>query len=226
MTIHPLGDSALTVHVESDFAANPEDCLREVSTLYRRLEAADFPGVSEIAPAFASIGVFYEPKGEEAFAQLSARILEIASAEIDEIETAGRIIEIPVCYDREFAPDLPHVAAHSHLSAEEVVAAHAAAAYRVSCIGFSPGFPYLTGLPSFLATPRRVTPRTRVEAGSVGIGGVQTGIYPQSSPGGWNIIGRTAQRLFDPLQVPPAFLKMGDAVRLRSITRAEFDFTH
>ncbi|MGI8437624.1 MAG: 5-oxoprolinase subunit PxpB [Chthoniobacterales bacterium] len=223
MTIHPLGDSALTVHIGPAFAADPDGCLREVSVLYRRLEAANLPDVREIAPAFASIGVFYEPKGEEAFAQLSARIREIASAEIDEIGPAGHIMEIPICYDPEFGPDLPHVAAHSHLSAEEVVAAHVAAAYRVSCIGFSPGFPYLAGLPRFLATPRRLTPRTRVKAGSVGIGGVQTGIYPQSSPGGWNIIGRTPQRLFDPLQEPPAFLQMGDAVRIRSITRAEFD---
>ncbi len=100
-----------------------------------------------------------------------------------------------------------------------------AADYRVNCIGFTPGFPFLTGLPKTLATPRRATPRKEIPAGSVGIGGAQTGIYPLRSPGGWNLIGRTPFRLFDPARNPPVLLSAGDRVRFRAITREEFAAT-
>lgn len=135
----------------------------------------------------------------------------------------GRFVEIPVCYDGEFGPDLADVARHTGLSVEEVIARHSAVEYRVHCLGFAPGFPYLGGLPPELATPRRATPRQGVPAGSVAIGGAQTGIYPQSSPGGWNVIGRTPLRLFDADREPPALLKAGDRVRFRPITRGEFE---
>jgi inhibitor of KinA len=154
--------------------------------------------------------------------------LEIAIA--DALRSKGskklsktRTIDVPVCYDDEFALDLPEVAAHCRLPPDEVVRLHARAAYRVACVGFTPGFPYLSGLPDRLATPRRSTPRSAVPAGSVAIGGNQTGIYPHQSPGGWNIIGRTPLRLFDPRSDPPARLAIGDAVRFRVIAREEFD---
>jgi inhibitor of KinA len=130
---------------------------------------------------------------------------------------------VPVCYDRDFAVDLDEVATRSRLMPAEVVSRHASASYRVACVGFTPGFPYLSGLPNELATPRRLTPRKLVAAGSVGIGGNQTGIYPQDSPGGWNIIGRTPLRLFDPSEVPPSLFVIGDTVRFRQITRDEFE---
>src|SRR5206468_1801686 len=116
------------------------------------------------------------------------------------------LIEIPVCYDPEFAFDLDAVARHAQISAEEVVDLHCDADYRVNCIGFTPGFPFLSGLSERLATPRRSTPRKEIPTGSVGIGGKQTGVYPLKSPGGWNIIGRTPLRLFDPQKSPPALL--------------------
>jgi inhibitor of KinA len=128
-----------------------------------------------------------------------------------------------VCYEGEFAPDLAEVAHHAGLSPDEVAQRHAAAAYRVGCVGFMPGFPYLTGLPPELATPRRAIPRREVAAGSVAIGGSQTGIYPSVSPGGWNVIGRTPLRLFDVTRQPPALLRAGDAVRFRAISRTEFE---
>ncbi|HEV3410347.1 MAG TPA: 5-oxoprolinase subunit PxpB [Chthoniobacterales bacterium] len=140
-------------------------------------------------------------------------------------ETAAREVAIPVCYEREFALDLDAVARHTGLSPDEVVQRHSAARYVVGCVGFTPGFPYLSGLPPELATPRRTAPRTQVPAGSVGIGGAQSGIYPQVSPGGWNIIGRTPLRLFDLAQNPPALLQAGNRVRFRAISRAEFDAT-
>jgi inhibitor of KinA len=115
------------------------------------------------------------------------------------------------------------VARHTGFSAEEVIQRHTAAEYRVHCIGFSPGFPYLGGLPPELATPRRATPRKIVPAGSVGIGGAQTGVYPLPSPGGWHLIGRTPCQLFSVEKSPPAMLRTGDRVRFRSITREEFE---
>jgi KipI family sensor histidine kinase inhibitor len=121
--------------------------------------------------------------------------------------------DIAVHYGGEHGPDLDALAEHAGLPSRDVIELHAAGEYRVAMLGFSPGFPYLLGLDPRLAMPRLDTPRTRVPAGSVGIGGAQTGIYPQSGPGGWRIIGRTTLALFDPLHDPPTLLAPGDRVR-------------
>jgi inhibitor of KinA len=132
-------------------------------------------------------------------------------------------VEIPVCYGGLGGPDLELVAAHCGLGAGEVAALHAGADYVVHAIGFTPGFPYLGGLPEALHAPRRDTPRVRVPAGSVGIGGAQTGVYPLESPGGWQLIGRTPIALFRPERDPAALLRPGDRVRFRAISDAEFE---
>jgi inhibitor of KinA len=160
-------------------------------------------------------------------------VIELLLQQIDHALTGGqrkrnkhavaRTVEIPVCYDPKFALDLEHVARHAQISPSEVVELHSAADYRVHCLGFTPGFPYLAGLPKKLATPRRVTPRKEIPGGSVAIGGAQAGIYPQRSPGGWNVIGRTPLRLFDPQKDPPALLRSGDRVRFRPIKQDEFE---
>jgi inhibitor of KinA len=144
-----------------------------------------------------------------------------AAAEQGE-HAAGRLLTIPVCYGGEWGLDLDAVGAAHGLSVEEVVSLHCGAEYFVSAVGFTPGFPYLGGLPERLHTPRRKTPRTRVPAGTVAIGGTQTGIYPFETPGGWNLIGRTPWRLFDPYARPPALCQVGDRVRFQSVTPAEF----
>lgn len=130
---------------------------------------------------------------------------------------------IPVCYGGAFGPDLEAIAAKGGMDPQAAVALHAGADYRVAMLGFAPGFPYLGGLDERLATPRRATPRVRVAGGSVGIGGAQTGIYPHEGPGGWNIIGRTPLRLFDPGRDPPCLLVPGQRVRFRAIDGAEFE---
>ena len=122
-----------------------------------------------------------------------------------------------MCYGGEYGPDLEAVAVHAGLSPDAVVARHAAGDYSVAMLGFAPGFPYLLGLDPALHAPRRTDPRTRVPAGSVAIGGAQTGIYPRELPGGWNLIGRTPLPLFDPRREPPALLAAGDRVRFRAI---------
>ena len=214
MELAPLGDSALIVRLG--------DSLGEILASARKLEAARLPGVVEIAPAFASVAIFLQ--SPEYLENCAAAIPTVLRGRQRPAKTtrAPRSIEVPVCYDPEFALDLEEVAQHCELPPNEVVTRHAAARYQVRCVGFTPGFPYLSGLPAALAMPRRATPRTAVPAGSVGIGGGQTGIYPLRSPGGWNIIGRTPLRLFDVTREPAALLAPGDRLRFVAIAREEF----
>lgn len=136
-------------------------------------------------------------------------------------EEGSRLVEIPVCYGGAFGPDLAACAARSGMAEAEFIAAHASIDYKVALIGFMPGFPYLTGLPQALAQPRRPSPRSRVPAGSVGIAGGQTGIYPLASPGGWQLIGRTPLRLFDPGRGEPSLLRAGDALRFVAVPASD-----
>ena len=230
MEIVSLGDSALIVRVVDEFRA--EESLDAVLAALGYLKTAAIPGVIELAPAYTTIGVFFDPTQIESadsdhspFHVLSAKIQSSLSASSFKNETKieAPLIEIPVCYDREFGPDIDDVACVAGLAEAEVIHRHSSAAYRVNCVGFIAGFPFMSGLPSELATPRRATPRKEVPAGSVGIGGAQTGIYLRSSPGGWNLIGRTPLRLFDVQRAPPTILQAGDRVRFREISREEFD---
>lgn len=230
MEITPLGDSALIVRVVDDFGRDPEASLNAVLAALRSIEAAAIPGVIELAPAYSTVGVFFDPariaaRGTNPTDWLRTRIegaLQVGSAE-NERAVEAPLIEIPVCYDGEFAPDIADVARGAGLTEAEVIHHHSSASYRVNCVGFIAGFPFMSGLPSELATPRRAAPRKEVPAGSVGIGGAQTGIYPRISPGGWNLIGRTPLCLFDVLREPLTILKTGDRVRFRQISREEFN---
>ena len=214
LELAPLGDSALILRVG--------DSIGEVLAVARKLEAAQLPGVVEIAPAFASVAVFLA--SPQHLANCTAAIPAALGGRRRAIPTARapRSLEVPVCYDPEFALDLEEVAQHCGLSPNEVATRHAVARYHVRCIGFTPGFPYLSGLPAILATPRRATPRTAVPAGSVAIAGRQAGIYPLRSPGGWNIIGRTPLSLFDVAREPAALCTPGDRLRFVAITREQF----
>jgi len=234
MEIVPLGDSALIVRVREEFEDAPEETLNEVLHAFEQLRSASIPGVIELAPAYTSVAVFFHASAvakatgvaHDVFESLAAHIRAAVAARGHPgrmKRAASRGIEIPVCYDPEFAPDLDEVVRHAGISAKEVVDLHSTAEYRVACIGFVPGFPFLAGLPKKLATPRLETPRKEIPPGSVGIGGAQTGIYPLRSPGGWNLIGRTPLELFDPTKIPPALLQAGDHVRFRAIAREEFE---
>ena len=226
LIIRPLGDSALVVQVSPP---DPGDALDLVLSVRDRLLAAHIPGVVELATAYETVAVFYEAPavstsaGQSPFDALTAEVKRVLAPGLS-ATTRGedQAVEIPVWYGGDLGIDLAEVARAAGLNEAEVIARHSAAPYRVACIGFTPGFPYLTGLPAELATPRRATPRTQVPAGSVGIGGSQTGIYPLVSPGGWNIIGRTPLKLFSAERPPPALLTPGDHVRFRPITADEF----
>lgn len=215
MEIVPLGDSALIVRVG--------DSLGAVLKTLQKLEAASLPGVTEIAPAFASVAVFFESpkKLERGLACVDTALRRRTRSVKGAVKP--RLVEVPVCYESAFGLDLEIVAEHCGLSPNDVVTRHAAARYDVRCVGFTPGFPFLGGLPAKLATPRREKPRALVPAGAVGIGGAQTGIYPLPSPGGWNIIGRTPLQLFDVAREPAALLRAGDRVRFVAVTREEFE---
>jgi inhibitor of KinA len=215
MEITPLGDSALIVRVG--------DSLDEVLATTRRLEGAAIEGVCDIASAFASVAIYFD--GPRDFETCAAEVRHVLTGKsrVRSKALKPRLVQVPVCYEPEFAADLAEVAEHCRLSPNELVKRHAAAHYRVRCVGFTPGFPYLGGLPDELSTPRRATPRTSVPAGSVAIGGAQTGIYPLPSPGGWNIIGRTPLQLFEVTHQPPAWLRAGDRVRFVPIDRDQFE---
>lgn len=234
MEIVLLGDSALVVRVREQFEDAPAETLDEVLRIFHLLKRAAIPGVIELAPAYTSIGVFFDPLAITKSNVASDAVFDWLRTKIQGVITSGRpvlkkntaaarSIEIPVCYDREFGFDLDRVTEHTRLSEREIIELHSNTDYRVACIGFVPGFTFLAGLPRQLATPRRDVPRKEIPPGSVGIGGAQTGIYPLRSPGGWNLIGRTPLHLFDPTKDPPTLLRAGDRVRFRAITREEFD---
>jgi KipI family sensor histidine kinase inhibitor len=164
------------------------------------------PGVVEVVPGYRTLLVTAASPGEAAVVREALPALDLPVLE----QVRRRVVEVPVVYDGE---DLAEVARLTGLSTAEVVQRHAAPEYLVAFLGFAPGFPYLVGLDPALHVPRRATPRTRVPAGSVGLAGEQTGIYPQPTPGGWQLIGRTSTALFDAEREPPALLAAGDRLR-------------
>lgn len=207
--IEPLGDAALLVRL-GDVIDEPTH--RRVRAAYAALVAAKLPGVGDIVPAYTTLALHFDPT-RTAYGPLERRLTEVLGAVSGETSPASRMVSIPVCYGGDDGPDLAAVAAYAQLSADEVVRLHAAGEYVVHMIGFAPGFPYLAGLDPRLACPRRESPRARVPAGSVGIGGSQTGVYPIEIAGGWQLIGRTSLTLFEADREPPILLAPGDRVQ-------------
>lgn len=211
------GDRALLVYLGDQI--DPEVNAR-VHALAMALKQKGHPAVVEVTPSYHAILIEYDPVRIRPD-QVEAVVASAASAGSAQVQTA-QTVEIPVLYGGEAGPDLEAVAAHAGLSASEVVQRHSTPLYRVYCLGFSPGFSYLGGLDSAIHTPRLAEPRIKVPGGSVGIGGAQTGIYPAPSPGGWQLIGRTPLRLFEPHRDPPALLDPGDNIRFVPITPERF----
>ncbi len=228
--IEPFNETAIRVVFGTDISPETN---REVRKLADLLERRPLPGMVEVVPSFAVVTIFYDPLkaaqqvpvfGRGTVMQSMADLLRsLLQTDVFENETASRAIEIPVLYGEKYGPDLSFVAQHAGLSEEEVVAIHTAREYPVYMIGFAPGFPYLGGMDPKIAAPRLETPRLSVPAGTVGIAGAQTGVYPVDTPGGWRMIGRTPTALFRPDQIPPSLFRAGDRVRFRSIAREEYD---
>lgn len=211
MTIKPLGDTALLIEV----AEQPgEAALTEVQRVTQALQQGAHGGIREIVPALTTVGVHLQPSQRlDPLRAWVEKLLRDLPARARKDVAATRVREIPVRYGGNAGPDLERVARHTGLPQREIIERHVTGRYRVAAMGFAPGFPYLIGLDPDLACPRLDSPRREVPSGSVGIGGAQTGVYPQALPGGWNLIGRTPQTLFDPTRSEPAWLRVGDEVR-------------
>ncbi|OIK12670.1 5-oxoprolinase subunit PxpB [Bacillus sp. MUM 13] len=229
INIMPLGDSALIIQLGSTI--NPE-LQQVVSSLTAHLESTPFPGFIECVPAFASITVYYNPvaviksrgssQRESPYKIVHSYISNIIHENRNAEKFTRRRVDIPVVYGGEYGPDLEFVSSHHSLSVQEVVSIHSSNDYLVYMIGFAPGFPYLGGMSEEIAVPRKSSPRLRIPAGSVGIAGQQTGVYPISTPGGWQIIGRTPLPLFNPAKSHPSYLHAGDIVTFTPIDEQEF----
>lgn len=212
------GDAALVV--EYGDAIDPT-VNRRVRELCLAVDRARPEGVRDLVPTYRSLLVAYDPR-VTTFDVLRARLADLEAGLAATPAPPPRVVEIPTSYGGEFGPDLPFVAEHAGLGADEVVKVHSGADYLVYMMGFSPGFTYLGGMSERIATPRLKTPRTAIPAGSVGIAQAQTGIYPVESPGGWQLIGRTPVTLFDPSRRPPVIVEAGDYIRFVPVTRDEY----
>jgi len=219
-----LGDAALLLRFGDGIDAVTNQRVH-ACTAALRAQAPDW--LADLTPAYACIALHVDVAriaSDDALGSACAWLEEwLVRTPLVASDTHSRVVEIPVAYGGQFGPDLAAVATHALLPIEEAIARHTAANYTVAMLGFAPGFPYLLGLDASLAMPRIDTPRTRVAAGSVGIGGAQTGIYPQAGPGGWRLVGRTPLRLFDARRDPPSLLQAGHRVRFVAIDAATFD---
>lgn len=212
MALHPLGESALCC------ALPPPVTLAQQQRLWQLAAAlAHQPGLSGLTPGMNNLTLHFDPLHTDPAALAETLRQWWARPAPAQAPWPGREVIMPVTYGGQAGPDLAEVAAHCGLTPDEVVRRHTAAEYVVFFIGFQPGFAYLGGLDEALHTPRRAEPRVAVPAGSVGIGGAQTGIYPLATPGGWQLIGRTALPLFDPQAEPPTLLAPGDRVRFVAV---------
>lgn len=206
-----------------EFARQPSlDAHVHVRRAFLTLRAAAIPHLIDLTPAYATLTLTFDPRGLD-FIACESRVRDALLHASRHDAPEPRTITLPVCYEGPCAPDLADVAAYHGLTTGDVVALHSSAEYVVAFLGFSPGFPYLFGLPTRLATPRLETPRSCVPVGSVGIAGVQTGVYPHATPGGWRLIGRTPLRLFDATRAEPSLLTMGDRVRFQPVALAAFN---
>jgi inhibitor of KinA len=223
--ISPLGDTALLI----DFGNKIDENINK-QVIARAMQLKEsLTAVIEVVPAYSSVAVYFDlvklkkqtPKNKLVYEHLKEAVAQVLLQPLSPEEKEERLIKIPVCYDLEFATDIHSIASINNLTVEEVIAFHLSKIYRVYMLGFLPGFSYLGEVDEKIATPRKPEPQP-VAAGSVGIAGKQTGIYPFASPGGWQIIGRTPLTIFNPHTDEAALLRPGDRVQFFSITTNEF----
>jgi len=218
--IYPLGDSAVTLDLGNCIDAQLN---ARAIAIYRCIIGKPRPGILDTIVAYSSVSVFYDPGIIGDRTAIAALLTDAWQRTADEVvpPEAGRSVRIPVCYEAEYGPDLEAVALEKGMSAEEIIQLHCGSVYRIYMIGFLPGFPYMGKLDARLEIPRKIRP-VPVLAGGVGIAGMQTGIYPLNSPGGWQIIGRTPFKLFHRDADPPVRLQTGDFVEFYPVPVAEF----
>ena len=224
--IFPLGESAITIDFGNciDVAIN-----NEVIARFNQLQLQPLPGMTEAVPAYSSLTVYFDimalkrkiPTHQTVYEWMRTQLEERLREPVQQNQIKERLINIPVCYEEEFAMDIQYLATTKNISVDEVIQIHIARSYRVYMLGFIPGFAYMGELDEKIVMPRKPQP-VNIVAGSVGIAGRQTGIYPLASPGGWQIIGRTPLKLFDVGREEPTLFREGDKVQFYSITTNDF----
>ena len=216
---HLAGDRGLLVEYGDGISPQIN---HKVRTMAMALEQNRPKGVLEIIPTYRSLLIVYEPfETDPVLLETTLQDLENRLSQIS--IPPPKTIEIPVCYGGKFGPDIDYVAREHDLQVDEVIRIHSEPEYLIYMIGFTPGFPFLGGLPEILHTPRLVTPRTHVPQGTVGIANAQTGIYPIASPGGWQLIGRTPLKLFSPEKTNPFLYQTGDIIRFKPISTKTYN---
>ena len=212
------GESSVSVEFENLISVEVN---KKVRSLLQVLDDKQFPWVTDIVPSYRSLLVCYNPNLISK-ANVDRNLLESCKVTPNINNDSSRLIKIPTMYGGTRGPDLGFVANYHGVGPETIIATHCKPIYQVYMLGFSPGFPYLGGMPASISTPRLESPRKQVPAGSVGIANEQTGIYPSISPGGWRVIGQTPLILFDHDRDPPAILAPGDKLKFVSINEHEF----
>ncbi|MDQ0162984.1 5-oxoprolinase subunit PxpB [Bacillus alveayuensis] len=216
-TFHPLGDKAIQLQFSHEIS---EETIQRIRAYSAFLKEAPIQGVIEWIPAYTTLTILYEPE-VISYEQLKKKLEQIKGQTAFD-SSSPIVYEIPTYYGGEFGPDLSYVAQYNNMTEKDVIKLHTSVDYLIYMMGFAPGFPYLGGMPNQIATPRLEQPRKKVSAGSVGIAGEQTGIYPLDSPGGWRIIGKTPIKLYDPRLEQPILLSPGHYLRFKSITFEEY----
>ncbi|MCD8096915.1 MAG: 5-oxoprolinase subunit PxpB [Lachnospiraceae bacterium] len=213
------GDSSILIEFGSEI--NPE-INRKITSTVQLIRAQQIEGIVDMIPAFCSLLINYDPR-IITYERIQSRMAELVKMDVKASAQKKKVFEIPVCYGGDFGPDIENIAANAGLSVEEVIKIHSSSDYLIYMLGFLPGFCYLGGLDERIHTPRLANPRVKIPAGSVGIGGSQTGIYPLDSPGGWQLMGLTPVKTYDPDRETPILLEAGDYIRFVPIDREEFD---
>lgn len=212
------GDCAVCVEFGNEIS--PE-INRKIRAFKIAVEQAEIEGLVETVPTYRSLLVVYRPE-VIGFKALTEKFESLLSS-MDHIQIPPpTVIEIPVLYGGDMGPDIENVAKHNHKTVEEVIRIHTSGEYLIYMLGFIAGFPYLGGMSKEIATPRLASPRVKIEGGSVGIAGEQTGVYPVASPGGWQLIGRTPLKLYDADREKPVLLEAGQYIKFRSVTEEEY----
>lgn len=212
------GDSSLLIEFGKEI--NPE-INRRISATIQLMKEQHIEGVVDMIPAFCSLLVNYDPR-VISYDEIRERMQALVSVDAKAGEVRKKVFEIPVCYGGEYGPDIKNIAEHAGLSQEEVIRLHSSRDYLIYMLGFLPGFTYLGGLDERLHTPRLANPRIRIPAGSVGIGGSQTGIYPLDSPGGWQLMGMTPVKTYDPSRQTPILVEAGNYIRFVPVEEEEY----
>ena len=222
--IVPLGDAAVLADFSDrlDLAVNAR-----IQQLAESIRRRRLPWIGDVVPALGSLALHFDPERYDLaippLEAAAALIKECLSRKLPDLSELTRTVDVPVCYDAEFGPDLSEVAQSCKMTVEEAIRRHCASPHRVLMVGFAPGHPYIGGLDERLSVPRRATPRPTVIAGSIAIANTQSVVYPFTISGGWNILGRTPLRIFDAGRQPPALMAPGDRVKFHPVDREEFD---